>query len=111
MAHAPERRRSQRHLVDLKVHHKDPRTQKRVFDFAKDVSETGLFIWTKRRRVVGDSFEIEFEAGDGKRHGLVKAVCKVARVTADGFAVQFVQMDADSEGLFKYYLELRERGL
>lgn len=104
MSNAQERRQAQRRVVNLKVNHRDPRTKKLVFDFAKDLSEGGLFIFTKRQRVVGDSIEVEFEAGDGRRHGVVRAVCRVARATPDGVAAEFINMDEDSAQLLNYFL-------
>lgn len=99
-----ERRRAQRKLVNLKVNHRDPKTKKVAFDFAKDLSETGLFIWTKRHRAVGDLVEVEFEAGDARRHGIVRVTCRVARTTSEGIAAQFVNLDDDSAALLNYFL-------
>jgi hypothetical protein len=100
-----ERRTSKRRSVNFKVRHTDPRTQKVVFDYAKDVSSTGLFIRTKRQRPIGATIEIEFPIGDAADSApTIRTRCQVSRATPEGIAARFMDLDPDSALLLNLIL-------
>jgi len=85
-----ERRTALRRTVNFKVQHRDPRTQKPVCDFAKDLSSTGLFLRTKRTRAIGSVIEVSFPIDDlTHRIRPVRLTCTVTRTTPDGLGVNF----------------------
>ncbi|MGQ0504237.1 MAG: PilZ domain-containing protein [Myxococcaceae bacterium] len=98
MLKVEERRQFPRRVLNLKVLHTHPKTQKAVIDFSKDVSQGGFFLWTKRQRAVGDILKVELSATPPFQHkGVIRGSCKVLRVTADGIAASFVGLDDASE--------------
>jgi hypothetical protein len=57
-------------------------------DYARDISEGGIFVSTARKLNVGETVQVQFSPDRGDR--LVVAFCRVARVTPEGFGAQFV---------------------
>ncbi len=93
-----ERRRWPRRLANLKVIHSHPKTQRAAVDFSRDVSRGGLFFWTKRQRAVGDRMAVEISATQAQTlQGVVRATCRVTRVTAEGVALTFETLEPKSE--------------
>lgn len=77
--------------MNFKVQHKDPRTEKFVFDFARDLSLTGLFLRTHRVRPIGATLELSFPIDDlVSRARPVRLTCQVTRVTPEGLGAKFV---------------------
>ncbi len=100
MAHllTHNKRSSLRRPVSFKVQHTDPKTHKPATDYAKDLSEGGLFIRTKRIRPLGAKLEVEFPFAQSQQNAsVIRAVCHVTRVTPDGIAATFMELDAESQ--------------
>ena len=57
-------------------------------DYARDVSDGGIFVTTTLKPVIGETVQLQFSPDRGGR--LVVAFCRVARVTPDGFGAAFV---------------------
>jgi hypothetical protein len=55
-----------------------------------------MFLETKRRSTLGESFEVEFVPGPGKEAEPIRAVCEVCRLAPDGVGARFVRIDSDS---------------
>src|SRR5438270_483985 len=96
MARPNERRRAARRTVNFKVQHKDPKTKRTVFDFAKDLSSGGIFLRTQRQRPIGATLDMEFPIDEPTESRRVKVTCEITRVTPEGIAVRFAQLDPDS---------------
>lgn len=102
---ADERRKSTRRSVNFKVRHIDPKTQRVVFDYAKDLSSTGLFLRTKRQRPIGATIEIEFPIGDVPDGSpTIRTRCQISRATPEGIAANFMDLDPDSALLLNLLL-------
>lgn len=107
MAFHEERRRSARRAVNFKVQHRNPRTDKMVFDFARDLSSSGIFLRTHRIRPVGAELELQFPVDDlVSRSRPIKVRGVVTRVTDEGLGVQF---DAEDPELAKIIQNLVTR--
>jgi hypothetical protein len=57
-------------------------------DYARDISESGIFVASAHRPGVGDTVQVQFSPDRGQR--FVVAFCRVARVTPDGFGAELV---------------------
>ena len=104
MARTPERRQAPRRTVNFKVQHRDPKTKRAAFDFAKDLSTTGVFVRTRRQRPIGATIDIEFPIDDPTESRRVKVKAEITRVTPEGLAVRFSQLDPDSALLLNLLL-------
>lgn len=89
-----ERRQHPRAPVSLLVRHEAAPGEPHVVDYASDLSKGGLFIRTARKPAKDDTLHVEFSpARDAK---LVRAFCRVARVTPLGIGAEFLQLDPES---------------
>jgi hypothetical protein len=59
-----------------------------AIDYARDISQSGIFVATAHRPAVGETVQMQFSPDRGQK--LVVAFCRVARVTPDGFGAEFV---------------------
>src|SRR4051812_2484068 len=104
MTRPPERRKAARKTVNFKVQHRNPKTKRPAFDFAKDLSESGVFLRTKRQRPIGATLDVEFPVDDPTESRRVKVICEVTRVTPEGLGARFAQLDPDSALLLNLLL-------
>jgi hypothetical protein len=104
MARMNERRRAARRTVNFKVQHRDPKTKRAVFDFAKDLSTEGMFLRTRRHRPIGATLDLEFPIDDPTQPKRVKVKVEITRVTPEGVAAKFAQLDPDSALLLNLLL-------
>ena len=100
---AAERRKYPRRAMKVLVRHQAPKNEA-VTDYATDLSQGGLFIQTRRKATLGDTFELEFAPAEGKAEQRIKAIATVARVTAEGIGARFTQLDSDSALLLNLLL-------
>ncbi len=91
-----DKRRHVRIPVVLLVQHRSAEGAE-DFDYASDLSKSGIFIQTQRPMSVGATLQLSFHPRRDAR--MVQAYCRVARVTAEGVAAEFVQLDETSSDL------------
>jgi hypothetical protein len=82
------RRRHERHDAKFLVQHSSTVGAVPELDYARDISEGGIFVATARKRSVGDTVQVQFSPDRGGQ--LVVAFCRVARVTPEGFGAAFI---------------------
>jgi hypothetical protein len=97
-----ERRRFPRLPVQFLVQLERSVAGPHQYEYATNLSRTGLFIHTAIPPDVGSMIQVQFAPQKDSR--LVQAFCRVARITPTGIGADFVQMDAESQALLRRVL-------
>jgi hypothetical protein len=82
------RRRHERHDAKFLVQHSSSVGAVPDMDYARDISDGGIFVSTARKHSVGDTVQVQYSPDRGGQ--LVVAFCRVARVTPEGFGAAFI---------------------
>jgi hypothetical protein len=97
-----ERRQHPRKPVHLTVHYKLGNDPADTPDIATDLSQSGLFIQTKRAPKAGHRVQLELSWDAGGPS--VNATCEVTRGSKDGVGLKFTEMDPDTALLLNHFL-------